>query len=115
MAGFIYKICPEPLWRAAEATGVFEGSPVDLRDGYIHLSTASQVRETATRHFAGEERLLLIAVDPGELGERLRWELSRGGALFPHLYGALPLSAVRSVMALPPDRAGGHAFPAGFP
>ena len=115
MAGFIYKICPEPLWRAAEATGVFEGSPVDLRDGYIHLSTASQVRETAARHFAGERKLLLIAVDPAELGDSLRWEPSRGGALFPHLYGALPLWAVRSVVALPQDGRGGHIFPAGFP
>ena len=100
----IYKICPEPLWRDAEAAGRFDGAAIDLTDGFIHFSTAEQVRETAARHFAGEPELLLIAVDPEALGAALRYEPSRGGALFPHLYGPLPLG---------PD--GGHVFPADIP
>jgi uncharacterized protein (DUF952 family) len=106
----IYKICPADLWRAAERDGTFRGAPVDLRDGFIHFSTAEQVAETAARHFAGQHDLLLIAVDAGALGERLRWEVSRGGEPFPHLYGPLPLSAVRGVQTL---RLGphGHIFP----
>lgn len=99
----IYKICPRALWRAAEAAGVFEGSEVDRRDGFIHFSTEAQVAETARRHFAGQEDLLLIAVDADVLGDRLRWEPSRGGDLFPHLYGSLPLTAVRRVQPLPSD------------
>jgi uncharacterized protein (DUF952 family) len=115
MSENIYKICPRALWRAAEASGRFDGSPIDLADGYIHFSSGAQVRETAARYFAGERDLLLIAVDPAALGDKLRWEPSRGGALFPHLYGSLPLSAVRSVEALPLDAGGAHAFPAGIP
>jgi uncharacterized protein (DUF952 family) len=107
----IYKICPEALWREAERGGVFAGAPVDVRDGFIHLSTAAQVRETAAKHFGGERDLLLIAVDPDALGPDLRYERSRGGQLFPHLYGALPLSAVRWVKPLPLDAHGRHVFP----
>jgi uncharacterized protein (DUF952 family) len=77
----------------------YEGSPDDRRDGFIHLSTAAQIAGTLARHFAGEAGLLLVAADPAALGEALKWEPSRGGALFPHLYGPLPLSAVRSVKA----------------
>jgi uncharacterized protein (DUF952 family) len=107
----IYKICPQALWRQAEAIGVFTGAPIDLQDGYIHLSTAEQARETAARHFAGQEDLLLVAVDEPGLGDALRYEPSRGGDLFPHLYAPLPLTAVRWVKPLPLGCDGQHAFP----
>jgi uncharacterized protein (DUF952 family) len=115
MSAVIYKLCPEALWRAAETAGRFDGAPVDRADGFIHFSTAEQVRETAARYFAGEDGLLLIAVDADGLGDALRWEPSRGGALFPHLYGPLALSAVRGVETLPLKPGGGHVFPAGIP
>jgi len=110
----IYKICPRDLWREAETAGRFAGAPVDIADGFIHFSSAPQVRDTATRHFSGQDDLLLIAVDAEALGDKLRWEVSRDGARFPHLYGDLPLSAVREVWPLPlsPD---GHIFPGDIP
>jgi uncharacterized protein (DUF952 family) len=107
----IYKIVPRDLWREAKRAGAFAGSPVDLKDGFIHLSTAEQVEETAAKHFAGKSDLLLIAVDPQALGAALRYEPSRGGALFPHLYAPLPLSAVRWVKPLPLGADGRHVFP----
>ncbi|HKH34184.1 MAG TPA: DUF952 domain-containing protein [Beijerinckiaceae bacterium] len=107
----IYKIAPENLWREAERAGLFDGAPVDLADGFIHLSTAAQAVETATKHFAGQRNLVLAAVDEASLGEALRYEPSRGGALFPHLYGSLPLSAVRWVKPLPLGADGRHVFP----
>jgi uncharacterized protein (DUF952 family) len=107
----IYKICPEPLWRAAETAGVFEGAPIDNIDGYLHFSTAQQVKETAARHFTGRDDLLLIAIDADRLGEDLRYEASRGGDLFPHLYAPLALSAVLWVKPLPLGCGGRHAFP----
>jgi uncharacterized protein (DUF952 family) len=107
----IYKITPAALWREAEASGEFRGAPVDLADGYIHFSTAEQVRETAAKHFAGQGDLLLAAVDPRHLGAALRYEPSRGGALFPHLYAPLSLSAVLWVKPLPLDDDGTHTFP----
>ncbi len=106
----VYKICSRALWEEAERAGAFAGAPVDRRDGYIHFSTAEQVRETAARHFAGEDDLVLVAVDAAALGTALRWEPSRGGDLFPHLYGALPLAAVQWVRPLPLG-SGGHVFP----
>ena len=106
----IYKIAPAALWREAERAGGFTGAPVDLADGFIHFSTAEQVRETAARHFAGQADLVLAAIDADALGPALRYEPSRGGALFPHLYGTLPLSAVRWVKPLPLGPAG-HVFP----
>jgi uncharacterized protein (DUF952 family) len=114
MQELVYKICPRTLWHLAEAAGRFDGAPVDRADGYIHFSTAAQVRETAARHFAGADDLLLIAVDAAALGAALRYEPSRGGALFPHLYASLPLAAVRSVTPLP-QGPGGHVFPAEIP
>lgn len=110
----IYKILPAALWRAAEAEGRFDGAPVDLADGFIHFSTAAQVRETAARHFAGVADLVLVTVEAEHLGAALRWEPSRGGALFPHLYGPLDLSAVRGIepLVLGPD--GFHLFPPSF-
>jgi uncharacterized protein (DUF952 family) len=108
----IYKICPETLWRDAERVGVFRGAPVDLRDGFIHFSTASQLPETARKHFAGQEGLLLIAVNSDSLGPSLAWEPSRGRSeLFPHLYGELPLTAVERVIALPLGEGGLHVVP----
>jgi len=107
----IYKICDAALWREAECAGVFGGAPVDLADGYIHFSTAGQAAETAARHFGGMTDLLLVAVDAEALGAALRYEPSRGGALFPHLYGTLPLSAVRWVRPLPLDADARHVFP----
>ncbi|CAN7317966.1 DUF952 domain-containing protein [Bosea sp. LjRoot90] len=106
----IYKICPEALWREAEATSLFKGAPIDLADGFIHFSTAGQVRETAAKHFAGQDCLLLIAVDDAKLGEALRYEPSRGGAMFPHLYAPLDPKQARWIAPLPLDD-GGHVFP----
>ena len=107
----VYKICPAPLWRDAERDGVFRGSEVDLKDGFIHFSSAEQARETVAKHFAGEDDLLLIAVDDARLGAALKWEPSRGGALFPHLYGELDLAAVTRVSPLPLSPDGRHVFP----
>jgi uncharacterized protein (DUF952 family) len=107
----IYKICPRRLWERAQEAGVFTGAPVDLQDGYIHLSTAAQVRETAAKHFRGQPDLVLVAVRDDALGPSLRYEVSRGGDLFPHLYGPLPLSAVAWVKPLPLAPDGAHAFP----
>lgn len=111
MTTFIYKIAPETMWRKAEAQGSFNGAPVDIADGYIHFSTAEQVRETAARHFAGQDDLLLIAVDARQLGDALKWEPSRGGALFPHLYAALDPAIALWVKDLPLDADGQHIFP----
>lgn len=108
----IYKICPRALWREAEEAGRFKGAPVDEADGFIHFSTAEQVPETAARHFANVSDLLLIGIEAEALGEALRYEPSRGGALFPHLYGDLPLDAVRSVTELPIGPDGQHVLPA---
>lgn len=107
----IYKIVPRALWAAAEAHGELAGAPVDLKDGYIHFSTAAQVRETAAKHFAGQDDLVLVAVDDSTLGETLRWEPSRGGALFPHLYAKLAVKAARWVKPLSRGADGALAFP----
>jgi uncharacterized protein (DUF952 family) len=107
----IYKICPATLWRGGERLGKFCGSEVDLRDGFIHFSTAEQVTETAARHFAGQHGLMLLHVDTAKLGDKLRWESSRGGALFPHLYGDLDPAAVTKVDPLPLGPDGHHMFP----
>jgi uncharacterized protein (DUF952 family) len=107
----IYKICPEILWREAERKGTFRGAPVDLSDGFIHFSTAGQVGETAARHFRGQDGLLLIAVDEETLGTDLRYEVSRGGALFPHLYAALDPAVAKWVKPLQFDGSGRHIFP----
>ena len=101
LSNIIYKLCEAPLWREAERTGVFEGGAVDVRDGFIHFSSAEQLAETAAKHFAGVGNLLLVAVDVRQLGDALRWEVSRGGALFPHLYGELPLAAALWTAPLP--------------
>jgi uncharacterized protein (DUF952 family) len=107
----IYKICERALWREAELAGLFRGAPVDARDGFIHFSTAAQVRETAARHFAGAADLMLIAVEAAALGGAVRWEVSRGGDLFPHLYGPLSLAAVLWAKPLPLGSDRRHVFP----
>ena len=109
MTPIVYKLVPADLWRASEAAGVFTGSSADERDGFIHFSTAQQVRETALRHFAGVADLLLVAVSAEGLD--MRWEPSRGGDLFPHLYGPLPLTAVLWTAALALGAGGDHVFP----
>ena len=101
----IYKLIDRGRWEQALAQGRFEGAGADLTDGYIHFSTADQAQETARRHFAGQGGLVLLSVATESLGEALRWEPSRGGDLFPHLYSALPTSAVVAAhdIALGPD------------
>jgi len=99
----IYKLVGAQEWRDARAAGEFAGSAVDLADGYVHFSTAEQVVETAARHFAGQRGIVVVTVDTARLGDDLRWEPSRGGAPFPHLYGRLPLTAVVAETALPAD------------
>jgi uncharacterized protein (DUF952 family) len=107
----IYKICRRTEWRAAEASGSFAGSPDDQRDGFIHLSTAAQVAETAARHFGGQDDLVIVAVDDGKVAPALKWERSRGSALFPHLYAPLEIAAVAWTRPLPLGRDGRHQFP----
>jgi uncharacterized protein (DUF952 family) len=97
----IYKILARSEWTSAEAAGVFKGSAVDRQDGYIHFSTAAQAPETARRHFAGQADLVALAIEADDLGEALRWEPSRGGDLFPHLYGDLDVGLVRAVTDAP--------------
>ncbi|WP_342359099.1 DUF952 domain-containing protein [Terrarubrum flagellatum] len=106
----IYKIAPAALWAAAEKAGLFAGAPVDLADGYIHFSTRAQAEETAARHFAGQTDLVLAAIDAEALGDALKWEPSRGGALFPHLYAPLSMTAVAWVRPLPLGPDGVHRF-----
>ena len=107
----IFKICPASAWRDAERDGVYRGSADDLRDGFIHFSTAEQVAGTAKKHFSGQSGLVLVTLDADALGEALRWEPSRGGALFPHLYGELDPSAARGVTELPLRADGSLALP----
>jgi uncharacterized protein (DUF952 family) len=107
----IYKICPASAWREAERHGVYRGSAEDARDGYIHFSTASQVAETARKHFFGQTGLFLVAVDADALGEALRWEASRNDELFPHLYGELDLGAVTAIHDLRARADGSHVVP----
>lgn len=107
----IYRLLDAGAWQAAQVAGVFHGSEHDLRDGFIHFSTAAQVAETAARHYAGRTGLVLLRVRVSLLGADLRWEPSRGGALFPHLYGSLAVAAVESVTPLVLGADGSHVFP----
>lgn len=107
---FVYRLLTLEAWERARAEGRFTGSEHDLRDGFIHFSTAEQVAETAARHYAGQP-LLLLWVETRELGSALRFEPSRGGALFPHLYAELPLSAVNRAEPLSLGEDGVHRFP----
>jgi len=108
----VYHMCRREEWRAAESAGLYQGSSQDKADGFIHFSTAVQIRDSAAQHRAGQRELVLLAVDPAALGAQLKWEASRGGALFPHLYGTLPLHAVRWAKELPLGADGRHVFPA---
>ena len=111
MTKTVYKICKRALWEEWQRAGVLHGAEIDQRDGFIHLSTAGQVRETAAKHFAGMADLMLIAVNADALDDRLKWERSRGSDLFPHFYGALPLSAVIWAKPLPLGTDRRHVFP----
>ena len=104
-------MCPAEVWAEAEHAGEYHGTLDDQRDGFIHFSTAAQIAESARRHRAGQAGLVLIAVESARLGDRLKWEPSRGGALFPHLYGALHPAEVASVAPLPLGPDGEHVFP----
>ena len=102
----VFKIVDRAAWNGAQATGSYAGAPVDLADGYIHLSAAHQLRETAAKHFRGRQDQLLVAFEADDLGKELRWEPSRGGDLFPHLYGPLPTAAALWTLPLPLDGEG---------
>jgi uncharacterized protein (DUF952 family) len=112
MVEIIYHMCRGEEWHAAGAAGVYCGSSQDEADGFIHFSTAAQLVASAAKHRAGQGDLVLIAVDAAMLGHSLRWEPARDGALFPHLYGPLPLAAVQWVEPLPLGADGQHVFPA---
>ena len=107
----IYKICERAAWQAAEQSGLYRGSAFDQGDGFIHFSTAAQVAETAAKHFAGQRDLMLVAVEGDALGPALKWEPSRGGDLFPHLYDILPLRAVRWARPLDDEVQGRRTLP----
>jgi len=111
---FAFKILTREQWDQFRADSVFTGAPVDLADGYIHLSARDQVAETAAKHFAGQGDLVLAMVDLSALGDTIKWEPSRGGALFPHIYGTLPMNAVTTKATIRLDADGTHIFPAGF-
>lgn len=111
MTHTIYHMCKRAEWEAAQAAGAYAGSSQDAADGFVHFSTAAQVKESAAKHRAGQTGLVLLAVDAAQLGDTLKWEPSRGGQLFPHLYGQLPVGAVKWVADVPLNDAGAHVFP----
>lgn len=118
MEPLIYTLVRGEDWRAAEAAGAYAGSADDRRDGFLHFSTAAQLRASAAKHRAGEADLWMVEAEAGALGEALRWEPAAGGSrpgLFPHLYAPLPIAAVRRAVAVPLGADGRHAFPAGIP
>jgi uncharacterized protein (DUF952 family) len=107
----IYKICQRASWRTAEQTGSYRGSDTDAGHGFIHFSTAAQLAGTVVKHFARQSDLLIVAVDADALGSALKWEHSRGGDLFPHLYASLPVGAVRWTQPLPDEVDGRRTLP----
>lgn len=111
MATIVYKITSDEEWRVACDAGVFTGAPIDVADGFIHFSTPAQAVETAAKHFTGRDGLLLVALDADALGAALVWEPSRGGALFPHLYGTFAPETALWVRPLPLGPDGHHLFP----
>lgn len=113
--GLIYHLCRREEWDAVREGGVYPGSSQDQDDGFIHFSTAAQVRESAAKHRTGQDGLVLLEVDAGVLGRNLKWEVSRGGQLFPHLYAAMPVAAVVATYDLPLDDKGVHGFPDHIP
>jgi uncharacterized protein (DUF952 family) len=114
-AAFIFHVCPAKAWEAAIVSGAYHGSADDTRDGYLHFSGGDQVRESVAKHRAGQTGLVMLAVDPDILGDALKWEVSRSGTLFPHLYGPLPVDAVTQVTPLPLGDDGMHVFPPEIP
>lgn len=106
---FVYKICTYLEWQRAREAGQFNGATVDINDGFIHFSTADQMKETAEKHFKGQKDLKLLQINI--IGLNIIWEVSRGGQFFPHLYDMLPLSAVVNVWDLPLNKQGEHLFP----
>jgi uncharacterized protein (DUF952 family) len=110
----IYHICRRDEWQAAQAAGAYTGSSQDKADGFIHFSGGAQVVASAAKHRAGQKDLVILEADPAALGAALRWEPSRDGLLFPHLYGALPVAAVRRTAELPLGPDGRHVFPWGL-
>jgi uncharacterized protein (DUF952 family) len=111
MTTLIYHMCRRDEWDAAEAAGVYRGSSQDAADGFIHFSTAAQLAASAAKHRSGQRDLVLVAVDAAALGEAVKWEPARDGALFPHLYGPLRPAAVRWIEPLPLGPGGRHLFP----
>lgn len=107
----IYHICKIEEWREAEANGAYGGSSQDKADGFIHFSGPDQVVQSAAKHRAGQDGLLILEVDPAKLGDKLKWEPSRDGKLFPHLYGELPVTAIIRTADLPLGADGNHTFP----
>ena len=112
MTQLIYKILSAAEWQTAARDGVFRGAGIDIADGYIHFSTIEQAAETAAKHFAGQDGLVLVAVDAEKLGAAIKWEPSRGGQLFPHLYGTLATKDALWARPLPLGPDGTHIFPA---
>lgn len=115
MSRIIYKICSKDMWDRACEKGVLTDIPDDLRDGFIHFSAPDQVRETARKHFRNQDSLVLVEVDAKLLGEKLKWEISRNGELFPHLYDVLDVNLVTRVYELPVGSNEEHVFPAEVP
>ncbi len=115
MGQIIFKVAKADAWREAQALGAYHGSADDIRDGYIHLSTADQLAGTLAKHFAGQDGLVLVALDASALGDKLVWEPARGGALFPHLYDALPVGAALWTRSLSLKADGSHALPDDLP
>ena len=109
--GVIYKVVSAQEWSVAKEQGEFRGAAIDLTDGYIHFSTAEQLRETVEKHFAGQTDLLLVGVEVDRLGDELKWEPSRGGALFPHLYAPLSIDSVVMTQDMPVGEDGKHIIP----
>ncbi len=109
----LFKIIDADVWDEAVVAGQFSGAAIDLRDGYIHLSTSAQTKETARLHFAGVSNLLMVAIDETSVAKNLKWEPSRGGQLFPHVYGMIDPAQILWAKPLPWD-GGAHAFPAEF-
>ena len=110
----IYKVIDKDVWAAAKVVGEFTGAAIDIKDGYIHLSSADQVVETVQKHFAGQDNLLLLSVSTGDLGDDLKWEKSRNDQLFPHLYRSLKVADVTAEEPLETNEDGSHQFPARF-
>ncbi|MEL7228867.1 MAG: DUF952 domain-containing protein [Pseudomonadota bacterium] len=107
----IYKISPRQAWEMAQQARVFTGAPIDVADGFIHFSTAEQAQETLDKHFVGQDDLVLAAVNVSSLGDALKWEVSRGGALFPHLYGDLSMTHVIWTRPITTASDGTHTMP----